>query len=248
MPVGPYLMEYPNRLFRKGAVHGSECKFQSIEIPRLSGLSMPGTIQEVLIPAERIRERVRHLGARISSDFRSDRLSAQQAGAASAGHSNAREDQPGGDTERPLILLGVLKGALFFLADLSREISVAAEIEYISVASYGKSTQSSGVVRILKDLDRDIAGADVLLVEDIVDTGLTLEYLLRILATRRPRSLKVCSLLNKPARRVTDVQVDYVGFAIPDEFVVGYGLDYDQRYRNLPYIACLPKAGGTEES
>ncbi len=190
---------------------------------------MSDTIPEVLITAERIEERVRHLGATISSDFRSD-------GAASP---DRTEDQSMGGTERPLILLGILKGALFFLADLSREISVAAEIEYMSVASYGKTTKSSGVVRILKDLDRDIAGADVLLVEDIVDTGLTLEYLLRILATRSPRTLKVCSLLNKPARRVVEVQVDYVGFTIPDEFVVGYGLDYDQRYRNLPYIASL---------
>lgn len=190
---------------------------------------MSDTIPEILITAERIEERVRHLGATISSDFRSDRASSP----------DRTEDQSMGGTERPLILLGVLKGALFFLADLSREISVAAEIEYMSVASYGKTTKSSGVVRILKDLDRDIAGADVLLVEDIVDTGLTLEYLLRILATRSPRTLKVCSLLNKPARRVVDVQVDYVGFTIPDEFVVGYGLDYDQRYRNLPYIASL---------
>ena len=190
---------------------------------------MSDTIPEVLITAERIEEKVRHLGARISSDFSSGR-----------GPSADRHVvQPRGGSERPLILLGVLKGALFFLADLSRQISVAAEIEYMSVASYGKSTKSSGVVRILKDLDRDIAGTDVLLVEDIVDTGLTLEYLLRILATRSPRTLKVCSLLDKPARRVVDVQVDYVGFTIPDEFVVGYGLDYDQRYRNLPYIASL---------
>lgn len=193
---------------------------------------MAVTKPKVLIPAVRITKRVRQLGARITSDVRSVR-------AASADRPNAHEDQAADDAEQPLILLGVLKGALFFLADLSREISVPAEIETISVASYGKSTKSSGVVRILKDLDRDIAGADVLVVEDIVDTGLTLEYLLRVLATRRPRSLKVCSLLNKPARRVVDVTVDYVGFTIPDEFVVGYGLDYDQRYRNLPYIAAL---------
>ncbi len=193
---------------------------------------MPDTRPKVLISSGRIKERIRQLGARITSDFRTSRT-------ASADHPNAREGRPWGDSERPLILLGVLKGALYFLADLSREISVAAEIEYISVASYGMSTKSSGVVRILKDLDRDIAGADVLLVEDIVDTGLTLEYLLRILATRRPRSLKVCSLLDKPARRVVAVPVDYVGFTIPDEFVVGYGLDFNQRYRNLPYVAAL---------
>lgn len=109
----------------------------------------------------------------------------------------------------------------------------------MSVTSYGNATRSSGAVRILKDLDQDISGADVLLVEDIVDTGLTLEYLLRILDTRRPRSLKVCCLLNKPARRIANVPIDYTGFSIPDEFVVGYGLDYDQRYRNLPHIAVL---------
>lgn len=170
------------------------------------------------------------LGARISADFRAG-------GALQPADPNAGDERPTGWTERPLVLVGVLKGALFFLADLSREISVPIEIECMSVASYGKSTRSSGVVRILKDLDRDISGADVLLVEDIVDTGLTLEYLLRTLETRRPRSLKVCSLLDKPARRVVDVPIDYVGFSIPDEFVVGYGLDYDQRYRNLPYIA-----------
>lgn len=214
---------------RKRAVQDIECERSTVVTTRLLGSSMSDTIPEVLITAERIEERVRLLGATISSDFRSDRATSP----------DRTEDQSKGGTERPLILLGILKGALFFLADLSREISVAAEIEYMSVSSYGKTTKSSGVVRTLKDLDRDIAGADVLLVEDIVDTGLTLEYLLRILATRSPRTLRVCSLLNKPARRVVEVQVDYVGFTIPDEFVVGYGLDYDQRYRNLPYIASL---------
>ena len=193
---------------------------------------MSETVPKVLIPAERIRERVRQLGARITSDVSSDR-------AASAGRLGDDDDQPEGAGERPFILVGVLKGALYFLADLSREIAVAAEIETVSVASYGDSTQSSGVVRILKDLDRDIAGADVLIVEDIVDTGLTLKCLLGNLAARRPRSLKVCSLLDKPARRVADARVDYVGFTVPDEFVVGYGLDHNQRYRNLPYIAAL---------
>lgn len=191
---------------------------------------MHGEIPTILISPDEIRERVRELGARISADFRTG-------GAFRPEDPNAGEERSTGWTERPLILVGVLKGALFFLADLSREISVPIEIECMSVASYGKSTRSSGVVRILKDLDRDISGADVLLVEDIVDTGLTLEYLLRTLETRRPRSLKVCSLLDKPARRVVDVPIDYVGFSIPDEFVVGYGLDYDQRFRNLPYIA-----------
>ena len=193
---------------------------------------MHGEIPTIPISPDEIRERVRELGARISADFRTG-------GAFRPEDPNAGEERSTGWTERPLILVGVLKGALFFLADLSREISVPIEIECMSVASYGKSTRSSGVVRILKDLDRDISGADVLLVEDIVDTGLTLEYLLRTLETRRPRSLKVCSLLDKPARRVVDVPIDYVGFSIPDEFVVGYGLDYDQRFRNLPYISLL---------
>ena len=194
---------------------------------------MPCTISEILIPANEIQEKVSQLGARISSDFRSDL-------AAGPDSPIAWEERHAADeTLRPLILTGVLKGALFFLADLAREISVPVEIEYMSVASYGKTTRSSGVVRILKDLDRDISGADVLLVEDIVDTGLTLDYLLRILEPRRPRSLKVCSLLEKPSRRRVDVPIDYVGFSIPDEFVVGYGLDYDQKYRNLPYIAAL---------
>lgn len=193
---------------------------------------MHGQLPAVLISPSEIRERVRKLGARISADFRAE-------DAFRPADSNAGEERPTDGTERSLILVGVLKGALFFLADLSREISVPVQIEYMSVASYGKSTRSSGVVRILKDLDRDISGADVLLVEDIVDTGLTLEHLLRILESRRPRSLKVCSLLDKPGRRIVDLPIDYTGFSVPDEFVVGYGLDYDQRYRNLPYIAVL---------
>lgn len=187
---------------------------------------------EILIPATEIQKRVRHLGARISSDFRSDHAACPE----SPGARNPRHAE---EPLRPLILTGVFKGALFFLADLARELTVPVEIECMSVTSYGNATRSSGVVRILKDLDQDISGADVLLVEDIVDTGLTLEYLLRILDTRRPRSLKVCCLLNKPARRIANVPIDYTGFSIPDEFVVGYGLDYDQRYRNLPHIAVL---------
>ena len=193
---------------------------------------MRGELPTILISPDELRERVRKLGARISADFRAE-------GAFRPKDPNAGEERLRDGTSPSLILVGVLKGALFFLADLSREISVPVEIETMSVASYGTSTRSSGVVRILKDLDRDISGADVLLVEDIVDTGLTMEYLLRTLDSRRPRSLKVCSLLDKPARRVADVPIDYVGFSIPDEFVVGYGLDYDQRYRNLPYIAAL---------
>ena len=190
--------------------------------------SQPG----ILIPSVEIQKKVRHLGARISADFRADHASCQDC----PGARNSRNTE---EQLQPLILTGVFKGALFFLADLARELHIPVEIEYMSVASYGKATRSSGVVRILADLDRDIAGANVLLVEDIVDTGLTLEYLLRILETRRPRSLKVCSLLDKPARRIVNVPVDYVGFTIPDKFVVGYGLDYDQKYRNLPYIAEL---------
>ena len=216
-----------------GATIGSR-ESPTNEIARSPGFPMLGEIPTILISPDEIRERVRKLGARISADFRAG-------GAFRPEDPNAWEERQTDGTERPLILVGILKGALYFLADLSREISVPVEIEYMSVASYGKSTRSSGVVRILKDLDRDISGADVLLVEDIVDTGLTLEYLLRILESRRPRSLKVCCLLDKPARRVVDVPIDYVGFSIPDEFVVGYGLDYDQRYRNLPSVAALSK-------
>jgi len=143
------------------------------------------------------------------------------------------------DRDAHLVMVGVLKGAFVFLADLVRWVELPVVVDFMAVASYGASTRTSGVVRILKDLDEEITGRDVLLVEDIVDTGLTLDYLLSVLGARRPRSLKVCCLLDKPARRLRPVPVHYRGFEIPDVFVVGYGLDCGERYRNLNYIAVL---------
>ncbi len=140
---------------------------------------------------------------------------------------------------RSLLLVGVLKGAVFFLSDLMRYIDIPVEVDFMAVASYGSATDSSGVVRILKDLDAAIEGRDVLIVEDIVDSGLTLQYLLRNLGSRNPRSLEVCALLTKPARRKVELPSRYVGFEIPDRFVVGYGLDYVEQYRNLPFVAVL---------
>ena len=168
-------------------------------------------VGEVLVNAEDLQRRVRELGEQISIDY--------------AG--------------RPLLLVGVLKGAVFFLSDLMRFIGIPVEIDFMAVASYGSATDSSGVVRILKDLDAAIEGRDVLIVEDIVDSGLTLQYLLRNLGSRNPRTLEVCALLTKPERRKVDLPVRYVGFEIPDRFVVGYGLDYAERHRNLPFVAVL---------
>jgi hypoxanthine phosphoribosyltransferase len=140
---------------------------------------------------------------------------------------------------RDLLLVGVLKGAVFFMADLMRELSVPCEIDFMAISSYGASTDSSGVVRILKDLDANISGRDVLVVEDIIDSGLTLSYLMRSLKARKPASLEICALLTKPDRREIDVPVRFVGFEIPNKFVIGYGLDFAERYRNLPYVAVL---------
>ena len=140
---------------------------------------------------------------------------------------------------RDLLLVGVLKGAIFFLSDLMRHLTVPCEVDFMAVSSYGSSTDSSGVVRILKDLDAAIAGREVLIVEDIVDSGLTLSYLYRILSAREPASVRVCALLTKPERRTVDMPIDYVGFEIPNEFVIGYGLDYAERFRNLPFVAVL---------
>jgi hypoxanthine phosphoribosyltransferase len=145
---------------------------------------------------------------------------------------------------RPLFLMGVLKGAVFFIADLMRHIDLPCEVDFMAVSSYGSLTDSSGVVRILKDLDAPIDGRDVLIVEDIVDSGLTLGYLLRNLRGRNPRSLEVCALLVKRQPRKLELPIRYVGFEIPDRYVVGYGLDLDQRYRNLPYVAAVGEAGG----
>ncbi len=141
--------------------------------------------------------------------------------------------------DRDLVMVGVLKGALIFMADLMRELTVPCEIDLMAVSSYGSATESSGVVRILKDLDTSIDGRDVLIVEDIVDSGLTLQYLLRNLSARGPASVEVCALLTKPERRRVDIPIRYVGFEIPDRFAIGYGLDHAQRYRNLDYVAAL---------
>jgi len=136
-------------------------------------------------------------------------------------------------------MICVLKGGAFFMCELAKRISVPVSLDFMSVSSYGSDTKSSGVVKIVKDLDESIQGKDVLVVEDIIDSGRTLSYLLEMLRDRKPNSLKLCTLLDKPSRRVVDVDVNYTGFQIPDEFVVGYGLDYDQRYRNLPYIGVI---------
>ncbi len=165
----------------------------------------------MVVEADQLQERVAELGAEISRDY-------------------AGQD---------LFMMGVLKGAVFFLADLMRAVHVPCELDFMAVSSYGSLTDSSGVVRILKDLDSSIEGKDVLIVEDIVDSGLTLNYLLRSLRGRNPRSLEVCALLVKPARRKIELPIRYVGFEIPNRFVVGYGLDLDQRYRNLPYVAAI---------
>src|SRR5437588_11119122 len=141
--------------------------------------------------------------------------------------------------DRDLVLVGGLKGAVFFLSDLMRRLDVPVEVDFMAVASYGSATKSSGVVRILKDLDAAIEGRDVLIVEDIVDSGLTLQYLLRNLAGRNPRSLEVCALLGKPERKQVDLPTRYVGFEIPKRFAIGYALDHAERYRNLPYVAAL---------
>src|SRR6059058_111587 len=174
---------------------------------------MDPEIGDILVQADDLQHRVIELGAEISRDYE----------------------------DRDLLLVGVLKGAVFFLADLMRTIDIPCEVDFMAVASYGSATDSSGVVRILKDLDAPIEGRDVLIVEDIVDSGLTLQYLLRNLGARNPRSLDVCALLTKPSRRKVDLPTRYVGFEIPDRFVVGYGLDYAERHRNLPFVAVLDR-------
>jgi hypoxanthine phosphoribosyltransferase len=172
-----------------------------------------GSIGEILVSTEDLERRVRELAAEIDRDY--------------------------GDGDRDLVLIGVLKGVVMFMADLMRELEVPCEVDFMAVSSYGSTTDSSGVVRILKDLDASIAGRDVLLVEDIVDSGLTLHYLLKNLRAREPRSLEVCALLTKPERRRVDLPIRYVGFEIPNRFAIGYGLDHAQRYRNLRYVAAL---------
>ena len=173
--------------------------------------SRESAIGEVLVSSEDLHRRVAELGEQINADY--------------AG--------------RDLIMVGVLKGAVIFMADLMRALSVPCEVEFMAVSSYGSQTDSSGVVRILKDLDTAIVDRDVLIVEDIIDSGLTLHYLLRNLQARDPRSLEVCALLTKPERRRVELPIRYVGFEIPNRFAIGYGLDHAQQYRNLDYVAAL---------
>jgi hypoxanthine phosphoribosyltransferase len=170
----------------------------------------------VLVSSEDIQEKVRELGERITQDYRGEKL----------------------------LLVGILRGAVVFLSDLMRHLQLPCEIDFMDISSYGTGTQSSGVVRILKDLEEDITGRHVLIVEDIVDTGLTLSYLRRTLLQRRPDSLEICALLTKPSRRQVDLSVKYLGFEVPDEFVIGYGIDYAGAYRNLPDIRVLARDGG----
>lgn len=172
---------------------------------------LDGVQHEVLLPAEVIQKRVKELAEAVSRDYRG----------------------------REVFLVGVLKGAWIFLADLARGLTVPTVVDFMGVSSYGASTKASGVVQIIKDLEESIEGRDVLIVEDIVDSGLTLNYLADLLETRKPASLKVCVLLDKPARRTVPVALDYVGFEIPDVFVVGYGLDYAGHFRHVPYVFAL---------
>ena len=168
-------------------------------------------VASVLISEEEIRTRVADLGRRISEDYEG----------------------------KEVTLVSVLKGSLPFMADLMRAITIPVAIDLMEVSSYGTATESSGLVRILKDLSSSIDGRDVLIVEDIIDTGLTLNYLVRYLRGKNPRSLRICTLVDKPARRLVDIPIDYRGFEIPDQFVIGYGLDYGEYYRNLPFIGVL---------
>lgn len=165
----------------------------------------------VMVPEEDINKKVKELGARISKDYEG----------------------------KELHMICVLKGGVFFMCELAKRITIPVTMDFMSVSSYGSETKSSGVVKIVKDLDEPLVGKEVLVVEDIVDSGRTLSYLLEMLKDRGPKSVRLCTLLDKPDRRVKDVHVDYTGFEIPDEFVVGFGLDYDQKYRNLPYIGVV---------
>ena len=172
---------------------------------------MPERINRVLLTSDEIKEIVQGLGAQISRDY--------------AG--------------KNLLMVSVLKGSVVFMADLMRAVTVPAAIDFLAVSSYGKGVKSSGTVKIIKDLDIDLAGFDVLVVEDILDSGVTLSYIMELLAPRNPKSIRLCTFLDKPDRRTAPLTADYVGAVIPDEFVVGYGLDYAERYRNLPYVGIL---------
>ena len=173
--------------------------------------NMKEDVLRVLLSEDEIREKVRELGGKITADYKNSNL----------------------------MLVTVLKGAVVFLADLMRQIDVPAEIDFMVVSSYGSGVKSSGVVKIVKDLDVPLAGKDILIVEDILDSGLTLSYIKELLESRGPRSIRIATLLDKPSRRKVDLQADYIGFSVPDEFVIGYGLDYDEKYRNLPFVGVL---------
>lgn len=172
---------------------------------------MKQDIKEILITSEQLQNKIQELGKQITEDYKGENL----------------------------VLVCVLKGAVMFMSDLVKYIDIPIDMDFMAVSSYGSSTQSSGVVRILKDLDGSIENKNVLIVEDIIDTGLTLSYLMENLKSRNPKSLKICTLLDKPNKRKADIKYDYKGFTVPDEFVVGYGLDYNEKYRNLPYICIL---------
>lgn len=174
-------------------------------------MSMVNDIEEVLISEEELKNKVRELGEQISRDYEG----------------------------KDLLLIAILKGSVVFMADLMRAISIPCAIDFMVVSSYGSGTQSSGLVKIVKDLDVDIAGRDVLIVEDILDTGVTLSRLVPVLGLRNPKSIRLCTILSKPARRKVPIEPDYLGYEVPDAFVVGYGLDYDEKYRNLPFVGVL---------
>ena len=180
----------------------------------MSQTELESAVGEVLIESDALSARIAELGAEVSSDY----------------------------DGRDLLLIGVLKGAVFFMADLMRKLTIPCEVDFMAISSYGGATETSGVVRILKDLDLNIDGRHVLVVEDIIDSGRTLRYLMRNLQARQPASIEICSLLTKPARREIEVPVRYVGFEIPNRFVVGYGLDFGERYRNLPFVGVLDPA------
>lgn len=173
--------------------------------------SMMDDVERVLISTEELKQRIADMGKQISQDY----------------------------ADKEILMIGVLRGAVIFMADLARAIDIPVAIDFMAVSSYGSGTSSSGVVRILKDLDETVEGKHILVVEDIIDSGLTLNYLLDNIKSRKPASLRMCTLLNKPERRKVNVHIDYNGFTIPDHFVIGYGLDYAEKYRNLPFIGVL---------
>ena len=176
--------------------------------------NLDNDIEQILVDARQLEEINRRLGEQITKDF----------------------------ADKNLLVVGILKGSLYFMADLTRNIDLPLKLDFLAVSSYGSSTRSSGSVKIIKDIDIDLAGYDVLLVEDILDSGRTLDYVSKMLSARGANSISIVTLLDKPERRVVDLKPDYVGADVPDEFVVGYGLDYDQKYRNLPYIGALKRS------